>query len=62
LTGSSYEEKEKGSFQPVIHEEVQARHDADEQPTIEEDTLFARITGPKTAKVKSMEFDDEDDN
>jgi hypothetical protein len=55
---SRHEKKE--SFQPVVHEQSPIHHDADEEPTISKDALFARITGRKRASmVKSVSFDDD---
>jgi hypothetical protein len=56
MNESRHEKKE--SFQSVIHEEAPVHHDADdEEPTIGEDALFARITGPdKSLHEKEESF------
>jgi hypothetical protein len=42
-------------FPPVIHEEAPTHHDVDEGPTIAEDALFARITGPGKSRHEKEE-------
>ena len=49
----SRHEQEK-SLQSVIHDKDPTHHDADEEPTIPEDSVFAQITEPK----RSSENDD----
>jgi hypothetical protein len=44
---------------PVIHEDASSHHDADEEPTIAEDSLVAPSAGPKRVSVaKSVSFHD----
>jgi hypothetical protein len=49
----------KDRFQQVVHDEASSHHDADEEPTIAEDSLIAPSAGPKRVSVaKSVSFND----